>query len=110
MLSQVWVNILSNSIKFSPDNTTITVRSQIKDKKIRIDICDQGEGMDENTLGHIFERFYQGDSAHSSEGNGLGLPLVKRIVELCGGRIRVESQKGRGTVFTVFLGECSSEK
>ncbi len=110
MLSQVWLNILSNSIKFSPDNTTITVKSQLKGKRIRIDICDRGEGMDENTLSHIFERFYQGDSAHSREGNGLGLPLVKRIVELCGGRIRVESQKGRGTVFSVFLGENSEEK
>ena len=59
--------------------------------------------MDENTINHIFERFYQGDSAHASEGNGLGLPVVKRIVELCGGTIRVESQKGRGTVFSVFL-------
>lgn len=103
MLSQVWVNILNNSIKFSPQNTTITVRTSVKDNKIRIDICDCGEGMDENTINHIFERFYQGDSAHASEGNGLGLPVVKRIVELCGGTIRVESQKGRGTVFSVFL-------
>lgn len=110
MLSQAWVNILSNSIKFSPENTTISVRSSVRGGKIRIDITDHGEGMDEETLHHIFERFYQGDSAHSSEGNGLGLPLVKRIIELCSGAIRVESQKGKGTVFSVFFSLPKNEK
>lgn len=103
MLSQVWLNILSNAVKFSGDDSDITVRLARKGEKIRVDIKDCGEGMDENTIKHIFERFYQGDSAHSSEGNGLGLPLVKRIIELCGGTIRVESQKGKGTEFSVFL-------
>lgn len=103
MLSQAWLNILSNAIKFSPENTTVSVRSSVKNGKLRIDISDNGEGMDEETLRHIFERFYQGDSAHSAEGNGLGLPLVKRIIELCSGAIRVESQKGKGTVFSVFF-------
>ena len=103
MLSQVWLNIIGNSIKFSNEGSVISILAQKRDGKIRISITDQGEGMDEQTLNHIFERFYQGDSAHSSEGNGLGLPLVKRIVELCGGTIRVESEKGKGTVFTVFF-------
>ncbi|MBR4555399.1 MAG: HAMP domain-containing histidine kinase [Ruminococcus sp.] len=103
MLSQVWLNIIGNSIKFSGNSTTVTIRAGRKDGRIRISISDQGEGMDEDTLRHIFERFYQGDSAHASEGNGLGLPLVKRIVELCGGSIRVASQKGKGTEFSVFL-------
>lgn len=103
MLSQVWLNIFNNSIKFSPENTTISIRLFKKDSKIRIDIRDQGIGMDQHTLNHIFERFYQGDTARSSEGNGLGLPLVKRIIELCGGTIRVESQINKGTTFSVFL-------
>lgn len=103
MLSQVWLNVIGNSIKFSPEGSVIAVSCFKRDDRIRVSIKDSGEGMDEQTLGHIFERFYQGDSAHSSEGNGLGLPLVKRIVELCGGTIRVESEKGRGTVFTVFF-------
>lgn len=103
MLSQVWLNIIGNSIKFSSEGSVISIRAGKADGRIKISITDQGEGMDEHTLGHIFERFYQGDSAHSSEGNGLGLPLVKRIVELCGGTIRVESEKGKGTVFTVFF-------
>lgn len=103
MLSQVWLNVIGNSIKFSEDGSTIIIRAFNRDNRIRISITDHGEGMDENTLKHIFERFYQGDTAHASEGNGLGLPLVKRIIELCGGTIRVESEKGKGTVFTVFF-------
>ena len=103
MLSQVWLNIIGNSIKFSGEGSVISILALKRDCRIRISITDKGEGMDEKTLSHIFERFYQGDSAHSSEGNGLGLPLVKRIVELCGGTIRVESEKGKGTVFTVFF-------
>ena len=103
LLSQAWLNIIGNSIKFSGEGSTVTVRAFKKDGRIRISISDEGEGMDEETINHIFERFYQGDSAHASEGNGLGLPLVKRIIELCGGTIRVESQKGKGTNFTVFF-------
>ena len=103
MLSQVWLNIIGNSIKFSGEGSVISILALKRDSRIRISITDKGEGMDEKTLSHIFERFYQGDSAHSSEGNGLGLPLVKRIVELCGGTIRVESERGKGTVFTVFF-------
>lgn len=103
MLSQVWLNIIGNSIKFSSEGSVISILALKRDGRIRISITDRGEGMDEQTLNHIFERFYQGDSAHASEGNGLGLPLVKRIVELCGGTIRVESEKGKGTVFTVFF-------
>lgn len=103
MLSQVWLNIIGNSIKFSSEGSVIIIKAFSRDGRIRVSITDHGEGMDEETLKHIFERFYQGDSAHASEGNGLGLPLVKRIVELCGGTIRVESEKGKGTVFTVFF-------
>ena len=103
MLSQVWLNIIGNSIKFSNEGSVINIKAFTRDGRIRVSITDHGEGMDEETLKHIFERFYQGDSAHASEGNGLGLPLVKRIVELCSGTIRVESEKGKGTVFTVFF-------
>lgn len=103
MLSQVWVNIIGNAIKFSPENSTISVKLSKNKDDIRVEISDRGIGMDENTIRHIFERFYQGDKAHSAEGNGLGLPLVKRIVELCNGNIRVESEYGKGTNFIVTL-------
>ena len=103
MLSQVWVNIIGNAIKFSPEGSSIKVSLRSKGGTITAQITDHGIGMDEKTISHIFERFYQGDSAHASEGNGLGLPLVKRIVELNSGNIRVESQYGKGTNFIVTL-------
>lgn len=103
MLSQVWVNIIGNAIKFSPKGSSIRVKLFKEGDVITAEITDRGIGMDQQTISHIFERFYQGDRAHASEGNGLGLPLVKRIVELCNGNIRVESQYGKGTNFIVTL-------
>lgn len=103
MLSQVWVNIIGNAIKFSPEGSPIRVKLFKEGDVITAEITDRGIGMDQQTISHIFERFYQGDRAHASEGNGLGLPLVKRIVELCNGNIRVESQYGKGTNFIVTL-------
>ena len=105
MLSQVWVNIIGNAIKFSPEASSIRVKLFKEGDVITAEITDRGIGMDQQTISHIFERFYQGDRAHASEGNGLGLPLVKRIVELCNGNIRVESQYGKGTNFIVTLPE-----
>ncbi len=103
MLSQAWVNIISNAIKFSPEDSVIRIRLKKQGGSIRAEITDRGIGMREETIRHIFERFYQGDTAHSAEGNGLGLPLVKRIIELNDGSIRVESQYGQGTAFIVEL-------
>lgn len=103
MLSQVWVNIIGNAIKFSPEGSSIRVKLFKEGDVITAEITDRGIGMDQQTISHIFERFYQGDRAHASEGNGLGLPLVMRIVELCNGNIRVESQYGKGTNFIVTL-------
>lgn len=105
MLSQVWVNIIGNAIKFSPEGSSIRVKLFKEGDVITAEITDRGIGMDQQTISHIFERFYQGDRAHASDGNGLGLPLVKRIVELCNGNIRVESQYGKGTNFIVTLPE-----
>ena len=105
MLSQVWVNIIGNAVKFSPEGSSIRVKLFKEGDVITAEITDRGIGMDQQTISHIFERFYQGDRAHASEGNGLGLPLVKRIVELCNGNIRVESQYGKGTNFIVTLPE-----
>ena len=105
MLSQVWVNIMGNAIKFSPEGSSIRIKLFKEGDVITAEITDRGIGMDQQTISHIFERFYQGDRAHASDGNGLGLPLVKRIVELCNGNIRVESQYGKGTNFIVTLPE-----
>lgn len=106
MLKQVWLNVIGNAIKYTPEGGTIEVKLDINPKneqEVRVRITDNGIGMDKATTERIFEKFYQGDSSHATGGNGLGLAMVKRIVELCGGRIRVKSEPGKGTQFTVYL-------
>ncbi|MDR0326008.1 MAG: sensor histidine kinase [Oscillospiraceae bacterium] len=71
---------------------------------VRFSIKDTGIGMDEKTIARVFDRFYQGDGSRASAGNGLGLPIVKRIVELCGGTMEVRSELGAGSEFGVWLG------
>ncbi len=106
MLKQVWLNVIGNAIKYTPEGGTIEVKLDINPKnerEVRVRITDNGIGMDKATAERIFDKFYQGDSSHATGGNGLGLAMVKRIVELCGGRIRVKSEPGKGTQFAVYL-------
>ena len=106
-LSQLWTNILQNAVKFTPKGGSINIslkNSQVqKTKSVTCAISDDGCGMDESTRTHLFERFYQGDTSHAQEGNGLGLALCKRIVDLHGGTIRVTSAPGKGSTFVVTL-------
>lgn len=106
-LSQLWTNILQNAVKFTPKGGSIKIslkNSQVqKTKSVTCTISDDGCGMDESTRTHLFERFYQGDTSHAQEGNGLGLSLCKRIVDLYGGTIRVISAPGKGSTFVVTL-------
>lgn len=103
LLSVVWNNLISNALKFTESGGTVTLRQHSDEMSITVQVTDSGCGMDESTLRRIFDKFYQGDTSHSKEGNGLGLSLVKRIVELSDGTIRVESAVGHGTTFTVVL-------
>ena len=103
MLSHVWINIISNAIKYTDDSGIISITGGIKDDFVIIDISDNGIGMDQETLNHIFDKFYQGDTSHATKGNGLGLALVHRIVDLCDGEILVESEVGAGTTFRINL-------
>ena len=103
MVAHIWVNLLNNAIKFSPERGTLGVSLKNGDGYLVARVSDEGEGMDTATQQRIFEKFYQGDSAHATEGNGLGLSLVKRIVDLCGGTVEVQSAQGKGTTFTVRL-------
>jgi len=103
MVAHIWVNLLSNAIKFSPEGGLLGVMLKKAEDMLVVRVSDRGEGMDKETQMRIFEKFYQGDTAHATEGNGLGLSLVKRIVDLCGGEVTVESEPGRGTTFEVKL-------
>ena len=103
LLSQVWVNILANAIKFSPRDSKINIVADDVGDQISVAITDNGCGMDEETQQYIFNKFYQGDKSHSREGNGLGLAIVHKILRLVGGDIQVQSELGKGSTFTVLL-------
>lgn len=103
MLSHVWLNILNNAIKFSPENGKITVKCINDISDVMVIISDEGIGMDDETRRHIFDKFYQGDTSHTAQGNGLGLSLAKRVVDLCDGKISVKSRPGAGTTFCIRL-------
>lgn len=103
LLSQMMGNILDNAIKFSPDGSSISVELLSKENYAVFKVKDHACGMDKETINRIFEKFYQGDASHATEGFGLGLPMVKKIVELHCGRLKVESQVGKGTAFTIEL-------
>ena len=102
LLVQVWTNLLQNAIKFSPDESLIEVNVYSRDHAI-VEIRDHGCGMDEATIDRIFDKFYQSDKSRRQEGVGLGLSLVKRILDMLGGQVQVSSVPGEGSTFTVIL-------
>ena len=99
----VWNNLISNAIKFTQPGGTIGVTVKENEYWAIVTVRDNGCGMTAETGRHIFEKFYQGDSSHSSQGNGLGLALVKRVIDIMNGEISVESAPGVGSAFTVRL-------
>lgn len=103
MLSQLWLNLFSNAIKFTPRGGCISCSLKADGEAVTVVISDNGIGMDEDTRAHIFDKFYQGDTSHAGDGNGIGLTIVSRILVLCKGKIRVESEPGAGSSFTVTL-------
>ena len=103
LLPHIWTNLLENAMKFTGVRGAVYVRGKIVDDTSTISISDNGIGMDEETLEHVFDQFYQGDASRQGVGSGLGLSLVRRIVDLHGGSVRAESQVGIGTTFSVTL-------
>ncbi len=103
LMKIVWSNLFSNAIKFTPNGGTISVILKKSANQINVSIKDTGCGMSKETQEHIFEKFYQGDTSHSEKGNGLGLALVKRIIDLTDNKIAVKSEINRGTEFTVSI-------
>ncbi|MGN1039959.1 MAG: ATP-binding protein [Candidatus Fimimonas sp.] len=104
-LEIVWNNLLSNAVKFTEEGGSIGVVLKRADGMAVVQISDTGCGISPETGAHIFDKFFQGDTSHAKEGNGLGLALVKKVIDLIGGEISVESQPGKGSVFTVALKE-----
>lgn len=103
LLQEVWLNLIQNAIKFSFPQGIIKINLYKVNNFAKIEITDYGIGIDEADKTRIFERFYKGDKSRSKEGNGLGLVIVKKIVELSNGKIYFESVLGKGTTFTVEL-------
>ncbi len=103
LLDLVWHNLLSNALKFTEENGKVTLSLRKDDKYVYIQVKDTGCGMSAETGKNIFKKFYQGDTSHATKGNGLGLALVKRVIDICGGEISVSSQLGEGSAFTVKL-------
>ena len=101
LLSLVWNNLISNAVKFTPDGGTIGLSLKTEGSSVVVQVRDTGCGMKPEVGPHIFEKFYQGDTSHATQGNGLGLALVKRVVDILNGEIGVQSVYGEGSTFTV---------
>lgn len=103
LLSLVFSNLLSNAFKFTPEGGKVSMFLKTEGKYACVQIRDTGVGMSKEVGAHIFEKFYQGDRSHATRGNGLGLALVKRVMDIVKGEITVESEMGKGSAFTVRI-------
>ena len=103
LLIHVWNNLIGNAIKFDPPGGAVRVRLSRREGRVIFTVEDEGPGIDEAAQKHIFDKFYQSDSSHKEEGNGLGLALVRQILRISGGEIAVENIPSGGCRFTVTL-------
>lgn len=101
LLHRILDNLVSNALKFTDAGGTVTLRAQATEAAVVLKVADTGVGIDEAFLPHLFESFARGDEANAQRGSGLGLPITKRLTELMGGTIHVESESGVGTTVTV---------
>lgn len=110
LLDSVWRNLISNAVKYTEPGGTIAVSLRENPGFVFVTVSDTGCGMSEETVSHIFDKFYQGDPSHAAEGNGLGMALVSRILTIVGGEITVSSEEGKGSLFTVKVPKHLSVK
>ncbi len=108
LMKQVFINLLDNAVKFSPDGSIIKVLIMEKVNSLIFVIKDQGSGMSEENVSRIFDKFYQGDSSHAGSGNGLGMTIVGKIIALHGGTIRIDTAPGKGTTFEIEVPKTPS--
>ena len=108
LLSLVWNNLFSNAFKFTDPGGSVKLSLYTEGKYAVVCVRDSGCGMSPEVGTHIFEKFYQGDTSHATQGNGLGLALVKRVIDIMQGEIEVESVIGKGTAFTVKIRRMES--
>lgn len=106
LLTLVWNNLLSNAFKFTDEGGKVTIILEDDEKYAIVKVKDTGCGISGDVGARIFEKFYQGDTAHATAGNGLGLALVKRVIDILHGEIEVSSEVGKGTTFTVKLSKA----
>ena len=101
LLKNIIINLLSNAIKFSPENSAVTLNSYVDNDKIQVSVADEGMGISDEDLQHLFERFFRGKNAQNIEGTGLGLPIVAKYLQMLNGKINCKSELNRGTEFIV---------
>jgi len=103
IIKQIWVNVIGNAINYSKPDGKLKITCKKDGKFAKIRIRDYGAGMPDRVRERIFEKFYQGDASHSTSGNGLGMSIVKRIIDLCNGKIVIKSQLKKGTIVIIYL-------
>ena len=103
LMQHLWINLLTNAVKYTPKGGSITVTLKNEEKFIAVSVADTGKGIPPEDRERIFDKYYQTDKSHSKRGLGLGLAICRRIVQLCNGSLTVESEVGVGSTFTVKL-------